>query len=143
MRAAWARPLIGFALLAVAAAALAPATLIDGRIRPAPDGRLLLSNASGWWWRGAGTLTIADGSARMPLAWRVRVGELLWGARVVDLQDPQTGRALGTGAEHDGEIALQDVHVVIPAAALGALDRRLAAVTFGGALALDAPRFAS
>lgn len=139
----WARPLIGFGLLAVAAAAFAPATLIDARVRQASEGRLRLGDASGSWWRGAGTLATADGSARMPLAWRVHVGALLRGARVVDLRDRHTGEALATVTEHDGEIALQDVHIVIPAAELSALDRRLAAATFGGALALDVPILAS
>ncbi len=143
MPTAWARPLIGFGLLAVAAAAFAPAALLDARIREASDGRLRLGDARGWWWRGAGTLVTADGTGRMPLGWRVHVGELLRGVRVVDLQDPQTGKILGTVIARDREIRLQDVHIVIPAAALGAFDRRLAAVTLGGALALDVPTFTS
>ena len=143
MATAWVRPLIGFGLLAVAAATFAPAALLDARIRETSEGRLRLGDARGWWWRGAGTLATADGAGRMPLAWRVHVAELVRGARVVDLQDPQTGRILGTVIAHDREMALQDVHIVIPAAALGALDRRLAAVTFGGALALDVPMLTS
>ncbi len=143
MPSAWARPLIGFGLLAIAAAAFAPAALLDARIREASEGRLRLADARGCWWRGAGTLASADGAGRMPLAWRVHVGELLRGARVVDLQDPQTGKILGTVIAHDREMALQDAHMVIPAAALGALDRRLAAVTLGGAFALDVPMLTS
>jgi type II secretion system (T2SS) protein N len=143
MDTAWMRALIGFALLAIAAAFCAPAALLDARIQQASQGRLRLSDASGWWWRGAGTLATADGTARMPLAWRVHVAELLRGAHVIDLHDPRTGAALGNAIERDGAIALHDVHIVIPAAALAALDPRLAAVTFGGALALDASMLTS
>src|SRR4051794_7351149 len=137
MRTAWARRLIGVALLAITAVAFAPAALVDARIHQASEGRLRLSDASGWWWRGSGILALADGSARMPIAWRVNVARLLRGARVLHLHDPQTDAALGTVIERDEEIALQDAHVVIPAAALRALDRRLEAMTFGGSLSLD------
>jgi len=137
-----ARPLLAITLLIVAAVALAPAALLDAPIEHASEGRLRLSDASGLWWRGAGTLAIADGNVRIPIGWRLDPASLLRGERVVQIVDGRTGAAIGTLIESHGERRVHNVHLDVPATAFAALDRRLATIAFGGQATLDVPSFA-
>jgi hypothetical protein len=136
-------PLIAITFLIVAAVALAPAALLDAPIEHASEGRLRLSDASGLWWRGAGTLAIADGTVRIPIGWRLDSASLLRGERVVQVVDGRTGAAIGTLMESRGERRVQNLHLDVPATTLAGLDRRLATFAFGGQATLDVPSFAS
>lgn len=99
---------------------LAPATLVDARIASATRQAVRLADAEGTVWRGRGTLTVA--TTRLPVAWEVNGWPLLRG--VVQAQI-RSGSGLGTpratiAANRNG-IALSDVDVALPAAALAGL----------------------
>jgi general secretion pathway protein N len=69
----------GGLLLAVALAIEAPATLVDGRLASATDGRLRITDASGTLWNGAGDLVLLPSGARRPLAWHIDAWPLVFG----------------------------------------------------------------
>ena len=77
------RPGLAFAagalLLALALAIEAPATLVDGRVAAATDGRVRITDASGTLWNGAGELVLLPSGARRPLAWHIDAWPLLFG----------------------------------------------------------------
>jgi hypothetical protein len=128
----------GIAVLVAAIAAFAPAALFDGALAAASQQRLRLVDATGPWWDGRGTVTARDGTARLPVRWRVDGAALLRGALVVRVADDDTGsRATILVASAGADV--RDLHARVPAALLGVLDSRLRAVTLGGSIAVDAP----
>ena len=111
----------------VAAAWLAPATLLDSRVARATGDALRLAGAEGTVWRGRGTIVAA--AARIPIAWDVDFGALLQGAVRVKVRSgngASTPRA--TIALHGDAIALHDVDVTLPAAIVAALSGYAASV---------------
>jgi len=136
--------IVGCALLVAAFAAFAPATLVDRRVAAASGGRLRIADAEGTVWRGRGALADATGAWRLPVAWSVDAAALARGAFAVALAPP-SGAATPTGAVDlagDG-LALRDVRVEIPAAALGGALPVRVPVTLGGTVAVTAADFAT
>ena len=129
-------------VLAVAIAtvvAFLPASLLDGRIASATQGKVRLADAAGTVWEGRGVLTDAAGTWRMPLGWTISKAGVLRGVRAVVLQ-PVDGAAspAGTVEVVDKGIRLRDLRVEMPAQAfLGALPMR-PLPTLGGTVALTA-----
>jgi hypothetical protein len=138
----WLRLLLGTIVLFAAVLVLAPAALIDRPLAARRGDRLRLADASGFWWNGRGTLAAADGTARVPVAWRIELAALARGTLVVRLEDGDDARPAGT-LSVDGERAvIRGLHVRVPAAFITALDRRLQVLALGGDVTLDAPAFA-
>ena len=75
------RAVVLFAMLAlavaIAAAWLAPATLLDTRIAGATGGMVRLADTAGTLWNGRGSLVAK--TTRIPIAWRVDCWPLLRG----------------------------------------------------------------
>jgi len=122
----------------VAAAWLAPAALLDSRVARATGDAVRLAAAEGTVWQGRGTIVAA--TARIPIAWDVDVLPLLRG--IVRMQVRSGHGALtprATIALHGNAIALHDVDVTLPAAAVAAFMGYAAASVAGevGAVADD------
>ncbi len=122
-----------FAMLLIALAAWAPATLLDHRVAAATDGTLRIADARGTVWRGEGQLTVAAGTWRVPVAWRLAPRALLAGRLEVELGASDGGLApRGHVDASTDAIVANDVQIRFPAAALaGALPERTR-VTPGG-----------
>lgn len=125
----------GVLLVAIAAAALAPAQLVDARLAEATAGRLRLAEAGGTVWRGEGIVADARGSLRVPVRWRLAPLALLSGTAALDVA-PE-GMIVATG----DSVALRNVRVDVPARALDALAARGIAPAFGGDMRIDAAAF--
>ena len=111
----------------VAAAWLAPATLLDSRVARASGDAVRLAAAEGTLWRGRGTVVAA--AARITIAWDVDFGALLQGTVRVEVRSgigASTPRA--TIALHGDAIALHDVDVTLPAAIVAAFSGYAASV---------------
>ena len=107
---------IAAALLAMAIAALAPASLVAPSIERATGGRVIAGAVEGSLWRGRAVL--AAGAARLPVAWKLDPVPLLSGEARVRLTPVDGGsntvRADITAAEN--KLAFADVAVTVPAA---------------------------
>jgi hypothetical protein len=78
--------LLAFAVLVLgAAAAFAPATLLDMRLDSATQGQLRLANAEGSVWNGRGLVTNAQRTWSLPIAWKVAPLEFVRGNFAVAL----------------------------------------------------------
>jgi hypothetical protein len=123
--------------VAVAAAWLAPAALLDQRIADATSGMARLAEADGTIWNGRGIL-VAPGT-RIPIAWRVECWPLL--RRVLRVR-----LASGTGAatpratiEASADtLAFHDVDVTLPAQVFAATLSRFAIESVAGEFSLRA-----
>ena len=134
--------LCGVLALVAAVAGFAPATLLDAPLALHTQQRLRLADARGFWWHGRGILASADGSARVPIGWRVELVPLARATLVVHLDDAVDPAApQGTLTLSRQRIDLRDLHLRAPAALAAALDPRLQAVAIGGTLTVDAPTF--
>ena len=67
MALAWGRRFAILAIFVAAVAVLAPASLVETPLAARTQNRLRLSESAGFWWKGRGTLALADGSARLPV----------------------------------------------------------------------------
>jgi len=118
----WGAPAFGLAAYAAALVALAPATLIDGRLQSASEGRLRLAEARGSLWSGAGWIEVRDaqgkaGVARR-LAWRVLPGSLLRARLVAQATLGQAARPFPVTLSLS-RVEIADAALQLPAAALG------------------------
>ena len=133
--------LIAFAVLVLAAAAaFAPATLLDMRLNAATQGQLRLAKAEGSVWNGQGQVTDAQRTWSLPIAWKVAPLEIARGGIAVALRDTgNAGDARGNFAWRDGTLTAEGVAFTVPAfnGALAAGN----AVVFGGTIAFDATHF--
>lgn len=117
------RPVVLFAMLAlavaVAAAWLAPAALVDARIAGATDGTVRLVETAGTVWNGRGSLVAK--STRIPIAWRIECWPLLRGVLRFRLASG-TGAATPRATIEAGfdTLALHDVDVTLPVQVFGA-----------------------
>lgn len=104
------------AVLVVALACFAPATLVDRELASRTAGQLRLADANGTVWRGQGALVPSNASWRIPVAWRL--DPLPLAAQVVDVEltDGASGRIRLAA---DG-VALANVRAAAPARLLGA-----------------------
>src|SRR5207237_8146199 len=66
-------------LFVIALAIAAPASLVDGRLAAATDGRLRITEASGARGNGSGELVLLPSGTRWPVAWRVDAWPLVFG----------------------------------------------------------------
>lgn len=117
--------LLALAIGAAALAALAPAELVGMRVDRLSGGTLALAQTEGTIWRGRGIL-VANGGARLPLAWSLDPWPLLRGAvrlRVAPYDSAGT-TPRGEIAVHDGTVALSGIDVALPAAMLTAAGPR-------------------
>ena len=136
------RVVLGAVALVAACLLLAPASLLDAPLAARTGERLRLADAHGVWWRGHGVLATRDGSARVPIGWRVALAPLLAGSLVLTLRGDDEAMPTGTLALRDGALAVRDLHVVVPATMLSAVVPALSAVGLRGAVDARAPSFA-
>lgn len=111
------RVLPGLVLLVAAVIALAPAACLDRPLALHTQQRLRLADTQGYWWRGRGVLSTADGAARLPVAWRVAFAPLVTGALVVELHsEAGAGMPTGTIEVRGDTIDVRDGRLTVPAA---------------------------
>jgi len=135
--------LVALVLVVAAFAALAPATLIDARIGALTRDRVRLAQAHGTVWSGEGTLGDVAGRWRVPVSWRLNPAALLRGAFDVTLVPRAQAVARGSVVAQDGTLALSNLHVEAPAAALESAWNKAPVPQLDGELAIDAPAFRS
>lgn len=118
----WILAALGLGAYAVALLALAPATLIDARLRAASEGRLRLAEARGSLWSGSGWIEVRDAQGRAGiarrLAWRVLPVSLLR-ARLVAEVALERPSAPFTVALTFSRLEISGAGLELPAAALG------------------------
>lgn len=132
----------GLLLVAMAALCMAPATLADGRIAAATDGKLRVVDARGTIWRGQGVLTDARAGWQLPLAWTIDATELARGELRVALAPIGNASApVGVVGITTQQLTLRDIRAVVPAQALAAALPIRNAPALGGDISIDAPSF--
>lgn len=134
-----------FAVALIAALiVLAPATLIDARLRQASDGRLRLAEVEGSVWSGAGWIEIRDADHRVGIArhveWRVRPAALLRGQLVAEVVLDQAAQPFPVTLSL-ARFHIRDAALSVPAAALGLGVPTLAPLRLTGDLLLDISHF--
>ena len=72
-------------LVAAAAAAFAPAVLLDRRLEAETQGQLRLANAEGSIWNGRGLVTNAQRTWSLPIAWKIAPLEIARGSFAIAL----------------------------------------------------------
>ena len=127
------------AVLLAAAAALAPATLVNPLLQDASRGNLSLAEAEGTVWNGRGILGVST-AARIPLAWHLDPLPLLKGEAHVTLVPPTPP---GSAPRADivassGAIAVRALDAALPAELLTALSAR-AGVKLSGIVRVTSP----
>jgi general secretion pathway protein N len=131
-------------VVAVATAiAFLPASLVDGRIASATQGRMRLADAAGTVWDGRGVLTDTAGNWRIPVGWTISKADVLRGARAVALH-PVGGAASPSGTVDvvDNGVRVRNLQVEIPAQALAGTLPMRPMPTLGGTVTLSASDFA-
>ena len=129
---------LGIGVLAIAVVALAPASIVDAIIARNTAQHVRLSEATGLWWRGRGTLVIEE-TARVTLAWRVSLRRLLQNALVIDLFDGDRA-PIGIITANEGKLYVREFRAAVPATLLAAFDRSPAPIVPGGVITLDVPQ---
>ena len=109
--------ILGCALLLLAIAAFAPASLLDRRIAVATGGKVRLVDATGTVWNGRGALASEAGTWRAPIAWTVAWTALATGTLAVAFE-PDVGMTLprGTLDAASTGVSLHDVTIELPRA---------------------------
>ncbi len=128
---------VGLMLLALAGAALAPASLASLAVDRATRGAATLVDSEGTIWHGRATLVA--GGAPLPLAWSVDPWSLVHG-RIrlhLDARDAALGAPSGTIDLGRKDFELAGVEIAIPAAML--VTPAHAFVRPGGEIALTSP----
>ena len=134
------RVVLAGTLLLAAGIVLAPAAWLDRPLAARTHERLRLVEAHGFWWRGRGVLTTADGHARLPIAWHVAFAPLLSGVLAVDLGgDGDDGSPSGSLRARGGTLEARDLRLRVPAALVPALAPALQPFALGGELRVHAP----
>ncbi len=133
--------LVAGLLLVAAIAGFAPATLVDGRLANATEGRLRIADAQGTVWMGRGVLTDARGVWRMPLAWRLAPMALARGDLEVALSPVAGATPAGLIRVGGSGAALSQFAALLPAQALAAMLPAGDAIAIGGTVALSTPTF--
>ncbi len=132
----------GIALLLLGLMITAPATMIDGRLDSATQGRIRLADTSGTIWNGAGTIRVTQASGAIDVAWRVEPLPLLWGelrGTLVSADDmsPKANFALSRAS-----VDLRNVALNVPADTLLRAAGAPALVGASGTLTLRSPAIA-
>jgi len=139
MRKWWPLLSAGLGIYAIALLVTAPATLADGVLQRASQGRLRLAEARGTIWAGSGRIEVRDAAGRAGLskrlAWRLRPGDLLHARVRYDL-------GFGRGSQPFplmiswSQVELANVDIDLPAEVLGLGLPRLAPLELTGELNL-------
>ena len=131
------------ALLAIALAIQAPATLLDQRVAAMTGGRLRITNTEGTVWNGAGELVLLPSGARWPLAWHIDAGSLVSGELRGSMAGGQEAVRCGAFSLGHGDFALRDIAAALPAEALlRAGDAPSALASAGGRIELQVDELA-
>jgi len=113
---------IGLLVYLVAVIAATPATLIDGSLRRASDGRIRLAEARGTLWSGAGQIEVRDAGGRTGiaknLAWRLLPESVLRGRLICEVEVDQSGRRFPVTMSMS-RIEISNAEINLPAAVLG------------------------
>lgn len=122
---------------------MAPATLVDRALARAGTGQLRVVEARGSLWSGHGLLELRDHQQRtraaLPLTWQLRPLRLLRGQLAADVRiGSSTPPFLVVAAP--GQLAITDLLVELPAAALAVAEPRLAPLGLDGQLRLQSAR---
>lgn len=115
---------IGLGTFAIALIATAPASLIDGALERASQGRLRLAQAQGSLWSGSGQIELRDNAGQTGIArsvsWRVRPESLLRARLVCEVELEHSGaRFPVTFSPSAIEIANADLNLPAAVLALG------------------------
>ena len=122
------------------AVVIAPASLIDASLAARTQQRVRLADTTGFWWRGSGIITSADGTQRLPIDWHLDGAGLARGNIVVRLgREDGAGPVAGTLLVRADGLDVTGVRVRSPAAFAALFDPRLNAVTLGGTVDAVAP----
>jgi len=137
----WSQWAIGLGVYAAVLAVQAPATLVDGGLKQATNGRLRLAQAQGTIWAGAGLIEIRDAGGRnaiaKEIAWHI-LPESLWRARLVcevELDRPAQRFPVTVSIS---KFDIADAEINLPAAALEFAEPRLKPLRLSGDLQLHA-----
>jgi len=113
---------IGLAIYAIALVVTAPATLLDGALTRASNGRLRLAQADGSLWSGTGQLEIRDAGGRAGIgkavAWHVLPGSLLRGHLVCEVILDQSAKMFPVTVSLS-RLELANADISLPASVLG------------------------
>ncbi len=129
------------AIVVIAATLLAPAAVLEAPLAARTQNQVRLIESGGLWWKGQGTLALADGSVRLPVTWRVELVPLLRGLTVTHVVDAKSHAALATIIAQAQQVDVRNARVRVPAQVVGAFDPRLQGMTVGGSIVVDAPSF--
>lgn len=134
---------IGLGVYGIALLVMAPATLLDARLRDASAGRLRLAEAEGTLWSGSALLELRDADGRaglaMPLVWRFRPSALLRARLGYDVVLEQAAKPIPVAIAWS-RIEITDADIQFPAAALGYLAPTLAPLGLTGDMHLLVPK---
>lgn len=140
---AWALIAAGLCAYALGLLAMAPATLLDARLRDATGGRLRLADARGSLWSGSGLIELRDASRRngiaKHLAWRLRPAHLLRGQIRCEVALDHSPRRVSVSLT-TAALEIADADLALPAATLGLAEPRLAALELTGDVLLHVDR---
>jgi len=116
-----------------------PASMVDGRIASATQGKVRLADATGTLWDGRGVLTDSAGTWRLPLGWTISKADVLRGTHAVVLH-PVDGASspAGTVEVVDNGVRVRDLRVEVPAQALMSALPMRPLPAFGGTVAIAA-----
>jgi general secretion pathway protein N len=113
---------IGLLVYAVAVIATTPATLIDGILARASDGRFRLTEARGTLWSGTGQVEVREAGGRTGIAknlvWRLLPESLLRGRLICEVELDQSGKRFPVTISMS-RIEIANAEINLPAAVLG------------------------
>jgi general secretion pathway protein N len=137
---AWA---FGAGVYAAVLVALAPASLIDGRLERASAGRLRLAEAQGSLWGGSGWIEVREPGGGAGVAkrvtWRVLPESLLRGRLLAEILLERAERPFLVAVSFS-RVDITDVGVDLPASALGLGLPKLTPFRLTGEVRVDIPR---
>jgi len=113
---------VGLAAYAITLIAMAPATLVDGGLQRATNGRLRLAQAAGTVWSGSGQIEIRDAGGRSGVAkditWRVMPISLLRGRLVCEVGIDQPAKFFPVTVS-PARLQVTNADITLPATVLG------------------------
>ncbi len=118
----WHAVTVGLLIYIIALVVMAPATLADGGLKRASEGRLRLTQAKGTLWSGSGQLEVRDVAGRSgiakPVAWRMVPQSLLRGELRFEVGLDQPPVLFPVTLTLSG-IEIRDADISLPATVLG------------------------
>jgi general secretion pathway protein N len=143
MKTWWPLLAAGLGVYAIALLVTAPATLADGALQRASQGRLRLAEARGTLWAGSGEIEVRDPKGRVGLskrlAWRLRPGDLLHARLRYDVELGRRSQSFPVMISWS-HVELANVDIDLPAEALALGLPRLAPLELSGELNLKIAR---